>query len=127
MDALTEFLRFVYEALLAEFIVVVAGVLTANTILAFWLKRRYGGWRIRVIKNGVVRVDREISPQRAKAMLHDWLERSQSLKSTSSPYGVIHCDLIDEGVKLGLLTQDNEARVWIIDLDKNPTGEETRF
>ena len=111
---------FIFQSLLGELVVVIAGFIIAKTLLSYYDKRRFGGWRVIVIKNGKQIVNRPISVRKAKEILDDSADLSVFLKGVASPYGWIKCDIISEGEKIGLLKIDRENRKFFIDLDKNP-------
>lgn len=111
---------FVLQTLVAELIVVVAGVLVANSIVTIWVKWRYGRWQMRITEENTEILRRDISPPKAKEILGEPAEMSVFLKGVVSPYAWIHCDLLEEGKKTGLFVQDNQQRLLTINLDKNP-------
>ena len=106
--------------LLSEFVVVVLGVLFAHTIRSGWEKWRYGGWSVKVKRGNEPILERSISPTKAKEILQEPAELSVFLKGVVSPYEIIRCDLIEEGSDIGLLKEDKENKVFVIDLEKNP-------
>ncbi len=120
MDWLNSPLDFVIQTLLAELIVVVAGVLVAHSFLALAIKLRYGRWQVRIIKENTEILRRDISPTKAKEILGEPADMSVFLKGVVSPYGWINCDLLREGKEIGLFVQDNRQRLLTINLDKNP-------
>lgn len=120
MDTLLAILNFVVEHIAAEFVVVVAGVIFARFIVATWEKWRYGRWHVIILKDHQTLLDREVSYPKAKEILGEPSELSVFLKGVVSPYGWINCDILDEGIKLGLLRKDVENRHFVINLDHNP-------
>ncbi|MEW5984997.1 MAG: hypothetical protein AB1791_00020 [Chloroflexota bacterium] len=117
-----EILDFIIQTLLAELIVVVAGFLLANYILTYVDKRRFGGWKALVTRQGKTLVERPISPHKAKELLQEPADLVVFLKGVVSSYETINCDLWDEGQKIGLLRIDKTQRTFTVDLDKNPPG-----
>ena len=113
-------LDFIAQTLLGELIVVIAGVLFAYGIKGQYDKWRYGRYRVRILQNGAEKVNRPISPRKAKEILDEPADLAVFLKGVASPYGWIRCDIISEGQEIGLLTIDHQKRTFIIDLDKNP-------
>lgn len=98
MDWLLTGLNFIVQQLLAELIVVVAGVMVANSILKWHKERRYGGWRALILaQDGQQLLRRKLSANTAERVLNDEAELSVFLKGLVSPYGHIHCDLVTEG------------------------------
>lgn len=126
MEWLKNALDFIFGALLTEFVVVVVGVLFAAFIQNRWEKWKYGNWRVIVCQNERDLVDRDISPGKAKEILHEPADLSVFLKGVASPYGWINCDLLEEGRELGLLVEDKQNRRFVIDLDKNPARKSGR-
>lgn len=106
--------------LLSEFLIVVIGVLFANFIKTRIDDYRYGGWRVTVIDSKGAEHTRAISPKKTQQILAIPEDKSVFLKGVASAYGRINCDLITEGVALGLLTEDRNARRFVIDMRKNP-------
>ncbi|MCB0078894.1 MAG: hypothetical protein KDD73_15895 [Anaerolineales bacterium] len=117
MEALIDF---VFQTLLGELIVVVVGVLFANFIRNRWDEWRFGGWRVIVTDGAQSLVDRVVSAHKAKEVLGESADLSVFLKGIVSPYAHLRCDLVDEGVQLGLLKVDHKRRRFMIDLRKNP-------
>jgi hypothetical protein len=116
-------LNFIAETLLAEFIVVVLGVLFAQFIQKYLDNKRFGNWKVILLKDGQEELNKNISPGKAKAILNVPEDMGVFLKGIISPFQWINCDLMDEGPELGLLTVDRKARRIIIDLDKDhPVG-----
>ena len=118
------FLSFVVEALLAEFIVTVAGVLVAQTILKWQVNRKFGKWTLTVFQQGEAKLDSvPITPAKMKQVTEIPEDMPVFLKGMCSPYEKIQCDLMREGVELGVLKINWQKRQIIIDLDKNPKKE----
>ncbi len=116
---ITNLLSNVVISLIVEFVMVVLGVIVGHLILARWEEWRYGGWSV-VVRNGDrVLVRRRISPRKAKEILSEPAELSVFLKGVVSPYARIHCDLIEEGKRLGVLVEDRSAKQFTIDLAKD--------
>jgi hypothetical protein len=108
------------ENLAANIVAAFLGVVAAWLIRHGWEKWRFGRWRVVVVQDGVTRVDRAISVGKAKEILQEPAELSVFLKGLVSPYDTLHCDIIQEGEKLGLLNKDSARRIYTIDLDENP-------
>lgn len=114
----------VAQNLLASFIGVLAGLAFAHFYRERQDRKRYGGWQVIVIKDGIEKVNREISVLKAKEIFQETAEKSVFLKGVASPYGWINnCDLIEEGEKIELLHEDHKQRRITINLDKNPPPE----
>ena len=126
MDILSSFWNFFFETLLAEFIVVVVGVLFAFFIQNRWVKWRYGGWKVIVQDDKEQFLVREISPTKAKQILDEPAELSVFIKGVISPYGFLNCDLLTRGKDVGLFIQDDQNRCFYINLDKNPPPDQKR-
>jgi hypothetical protein len=92
-------------------------------------RRRYEGWEVKLTYHDQdVMPRRAISWRKAKEIAEEPAELSVFLKGVASPYARIHCDIISEGKKEGLLTIDpskkpifGERRVYTINLS---AGEE---
>lgn len=116
-----ELLRFIYEVLLGELVIVIVGVLFANFIKSRWDTWRYGGWRVLVKDvDGTALVSREVSPRKAQEVLDEPADLAVFLKGVASSYATLNCDLIGEGLQNGLLTVDREGKCFVIDLQHNP-------
>ncbi len=118
------------------------GVLAAYALREGYFKRRYADWRVRVIQGGAIRVERPISPGKAREIDDEPAELSILLKGTASPYATINCDILEVGRERGLLTVEDSARpflklgvftlgrryerTYVINLDRNPPREATR-
>lgn len=97
-------------------------------------RRRFGGWHVKLYAGGEQKVDREISWRKAKEIAEEPSDLSVFLKGVASPYAWITCDLIADGERLGLVTVEKESkwlfgetRTYIIDVDKNPKPDKSRF
>lgn len=115
-------LDFILESLLAEFIVVVAGVFFVLFVQKRWEKWKYGGWRVVITKTGSEILNRAISPRKLKEILDEDSDLAVFLKGVASPFEWINCDLLAEGRERGLLVIEHTERRFILDLDKNPPG-----
>ncbi len=120
MQSIIDLWKAVFPNLVAEFIIVVVGILFAMSVRKLIEQWRYGNWRVIVTKEGVELVDRAISPRKAHEILEETADLSVYLKGVVSPYGWITRDLIEDGEKLGLLLIDKENRRYTINLDNNP-------
>ena len=113
--------NFVFQTLFAEFIVTIAGVLVARTIVKAWVNWRYGRWTVTVIKDGEKKLDRiKITPAKMRQVKQVEEDMPVFLKGLCSPFHHIRCDLTREGVALGVLQEDEQARHIRINLDKDP-------
>ena len=126
MDILSNIWNFILEVVLAEFIVVVIGVLSAFLIKDIWVRWRYGGWKVIVRDGEKELLLRNISPGKAKEILYEPAELSVFLKGVASPYGFLNCDILTRGKEVGLFVQEDQERCYFINLDKNPPREEIR-
>jgi hypothetical protein len=122
MTWLENVLNFVVETLLAEFVVVVAGVLFVRFIQHQWQNWRFGGWRVIITREGAEVLKRSISPRKAREILDEDADLAVFIKGVASPYEWIHCDPLEEGLKNGLLVVDKPHRRLVINLDHNPPG-----
>jgi hypothetical protein len=112
------------------------GVLVGFAIRRFYYDRCYAGWHVRLIQGKEVKLNRPISPRKAREVFEEPADLSVFLKGVASPYGYIQCDIIQDGERLGLLTIEEDRkdlvrvkqyrfmrsirRVYTIDMDKNP-------
>lgn len=108
------------QNLVASFLAVVLGIAFAYLVQRRWDKRQYGGWRVVITKEGRPKVDREISVDKAKEILHEPSDLAVFLKGVASPYEWINCDILQEGVDVGLFVRADQQRRLLIDLDRNP-------
>ena len=121
------YLNFLLETLIAEFIVTIAGVLVARTIINWWTKYKYGGWTMIVIKNRDKKLDQiPITPAKMKQVTDIPEDMPVFLKGMCSPYHIVGCDLMRKGVELGVLKIDQTARRILIDLDKDQDNESAK-
>ncbi|RMH34896.1 MAG: hypothetical protein D6694_14930 [Gammaproteobacteria bacterium] len=118
----TKIVTFVFETILQEIVVVAAGVLFAHFVRRKVDEWRFGKWQV-ILKRGEQEIlKRRISAPKVKSILDEPSELDDFLKGVVSPYAWIHCDIIEKGEELGLLKIDHQSRRFIIDLDKNPSG-----
>ncbi|MGB4323129.1 MAG: hypothetical protein WBJ23_07300 [Anaerolineaceae bacterium] len=109
------------DGLLVELIVTITGVLFARTILKWWINWRYGRWTITIKHANVVKLDKiPITPEKIKQVTDIPEDMPVFLKGMCSPYKILRCDLMREGVELGGLIIDDQKREIIIDLDLLP-------
>lgn len=106
--------------LLSEFVIVVFGVLVANFVKSRWNNWRYGNWTVTVIDDDGAEHVREVSAKKAEQILDMPEEKSVYLKGIAGAYEWINCDLITEGVQIGMLTEDTANKRFVIDMRKNP-------
>ena len=116
------FLDFIVQTLLGELLVVIAGILITWLMRLTWIRWRYGGWRVRIIRRGEAILEEEIPPEKAGEILGDPISLRIYLKGLVSAYAWLHCDLLTEGKRSGLFAADHRARLFVIDLDRNPAG-----
>lgn len=118
--------------ILSSFLSVVAAFLLGK----WYYDRCYAGWRVRLVQGGAVKLDRPISPRKAREICDETSDLSVFLKGVASPYGYITCDIIQDGKAIGLLKVEEQEkhlrlfkrniirrfirRVYTIDMDKNP-------
>ena len=124
IDAINQIVQdpwpFLIQSLLAEFLVVVAGVLFAILVRDQWIRWRYGGWKVIIMQPGEPDHVREITPTKAKEIIDTEEELSVYLKGVASSYGWLNCDLITEGRECGMLVEQLEKKRFLIDMAKNP-------
>ena len=118
LEFLEEAGNFILNALLAEFVVIVAGVLFVQFIQHRWVEWRYGGWKVIIVKNGIEILRREISAGKTRQIQAESADLAVFLKGVVSPYGWFNCDPLDKDI--GVVVEDKVNRLYIIDLDKNP-------
>ena len=87
--------EFIFQTLLGEVIVVIAGFILAKAILEKRDNRRFGGWRILVRDKSTELVNRPISVRKVKEILDDSADLSVFVKGVASPYCWIKCDIVD--------------------------------
>ena len=118
---MNEALEFITQTLLGELLVVVVGVLLAQLIRLTWDRWRFGGWKIRIEKDGKQLLEEDIPADRIKEVLSDSISLRVYVKGLTSSYAWLNCDLLTEGKQIGLFIEDRKARHFVVDLDKNPT------
>lgn len=107
------------------------GVIAAFMVGKFYFDRCYAGWHVILTQRGEVKLNRPISPRKAREMYEEPADESVFLKGVASPYGYIRCDLIQDGQALGLLHIIEERkdigpfkryirRTYTINMDSNP-------
>jgi len=106
--------------LLSEFVVVVAGVLSAQFIRRRLDDRRFGGWQVIIKEHGADIDVRAVSSGKIKQIDEIPEELSVFLKGVASGYGWINCDLVTRGREIGMLVEDRAARTFTVDMDRNP-------
>jgi hypothetical protein len=121
MSWMQNIINFIVEQLLAEFVIVVAGIAFAYFVRDRYVQWRYGNWRV-VIKdeNGKQVLDRKVSADKIREIMKEPAEKAVFLKGVVSPYGTLNCDIIEKGPELGLLDEDQLKRLFVVDLRKNP-------
>jgi hypothetical protein len=106
-----------------------AAVVFAYLLGRLFFDRRYADWHVRVVKDGIEKVNRPVSPRMAREINEEPGDLSVFLKGVASPYGYIRCDILEEGRDRGLLEATEERygrfrwrirRTYTIDMDKNP-------
>lgn len=117
----TPYINSLLDGLLVEFIVTIAGVLFARTIVKWWINWRYGRWTLTVKQNGKDRLNQiPITPEKMKQVKDIPEDMPVFLKGMCGSYKTLRCDIMRDGVELGGLIIDDQARTIIIDLDKLP-------
>jgi hypothetical protein len=119
-------LNFIVEQVLAAFIAVLFGLVVAFLTSEIWDRWRYGKWHVVILKGGKTLVDRRISPRKVKEILGETSDKAVFLKGVTSPYDWLNCDIIEDGEKLGLLTEDHKQHRMIVNLDHNPPPNKQR-
>jgi hypothetical protein len=114
-------LHLLLDGLLVELVVTVVGVLFARTILKWWINWRYGRWTITIKHDKKVKLDKNpITPEKMKQITDIPEDMPVFLKGMCSPFKILRCDLMRDGVALGGLKIDDQKRQIIIDLDLLP-------
>ncbi len=116
-----DFLLAVLQNLVASAVGAAIGVIFTQLYLRRRERSKYGGWRVLVMRDKQVLIDRPISIERAKVILQDDTELSVTLKGIANPIDWINCDLVTQGFENGMLERDDENKCFVIDFDKNPT------
>ena len=110
--------------LISNFLIVVLGILFTQFVRRRLDERRYGRWLVIIKEKDQIKVKRAISVRKAKEILNEPADLSVFLKGIVSPYDTLHCDIIEEGERRGLLIRDNVNRQFILNLDRNPPPRE---
>lgn len=113
------------------------GVVFAFLLGRLYFDHCYAGWHVRLLQGGEEKLDRPISPRKAREICDEPADISVFLKGVASPYGFIRCDIIQDGEAFGLLEIEEERkdirlfnrniirrylrRTYTINMDKNPT------
>ena len=113
------FLDFVAQTLLGELLVVIAGILITQFLRFTWVRWRYGGWTVHILRGGEEILREEIPADRAREILGDPISLRIYLKGLVSGYEWLHGDLLTDGRARGLYTEDLSKRRFVINLDKN--------
>lgn len=114
-EAIQAALTFIWQTLLAEFIVVVVGVITARFIMDKVTEIRYGRWVVDIVRqDGSLILTRKLTANKAQQLLPEESDLNPFLKGLVSPYAVVHCDLVTEGLEKGVVVKDDQARRIII-------------
>lgn len=116
MTFLQNALIFIWQALLQELIVVVAGVIIAHLILNWWKERRYGNWHALIRLDDKTLLDRPLSANKAQALLSEPADLNVFLKGLVSPFANVQCDLVTQGKECGVYTEDHQNRQMIVDI-----------
>ncbi len=124
MEWIISIWEFVFETLLSELVVVIAGVLIVQKAQKWLDKKRYGGWRVIVTCNDESILERDISYTKLKAIQEEPAELSVYLKGVISPYSWIVVDIIEKGEELELVITNTKNKTYTINLDKNPQEKE---
>ncbi|CUS05071.2 protein of unknown function [Candidatus Promineifilum breve] len=112
------------------------GVVVAYLMGKLYFDRCYANWHVRLIQNQEEKLDRPISPRKAREICDEPADLSVFLKGIASPYGFFTCDIIQDGEASGLLNVEEVRkdfrlfkrniirryirRIYTIDMDKNP-------
>ena len=110
----------VWIGLLTELVVVVAGVVIAKLLELTWIRWRYGGWTVHILKDGKEILAEEIPAVKARDLLADPISLRIYLKGLVSAYGWLRVDLLNKGREEGWFQQNKTKRRFIIDLDRAP-------
>jgi hypothetical protein len=113
-------LQWTVSGLVQNFVWVIVAIIFVQVVQRAVDQWKYGKWRVVVYLRGVEKVNREISAGKVKEILAEPAELSVFIKGVASPYGWINCDVLTEGRKIGLLTEEKDNRRMVINLDKNP-------
>jgi hypothetical protein len=113
---------FVYDV----FTFIAAFILVKVFYEKFYMKKRWGGWKIKVFhsKNDVFDgAERELSPQKAREILSDLGEFSVYVKGVvASTNSWLNTDIASKKAEeIGLVVRDDKTREIRIDIAKNPS------
>lgn len=111
--------EFIIQAILAELIAVIFGILVVQTVQKCIDKIRYSNWHVIIQKDNTTILTREISCSKLKQIQLEPSDLAVFLKGVASPYTWIKCDIIEEGDKLGFLIVDRSQKTYTLNLDKD--------
>lgn len=107
--------------LVSGFASTVLAIVASATVYAWYEKRRWGGWRIRIVRGDTLLEEQVVGIAKAKSIFADASELNIYCKSNASPYGMLRFNPISTKAKeVGLMKIDDTTRSIIIDFDKNP-------
>ena len=115
-------MNFIIQTVLGELLAVVVGIIVTWLMHSTWVRWRYGGWVVHLLRDGKQILEEKIPASKAREILNDFISMRIYLKGLVSAYEWLRCDLIVEGQKNGLFTIDKVNRRFIINLDKNPSS-----
>ncbi len=100
------------------------GFVVAMTFIRCINNRRYGRWKITIIKDNMEKISQKtISSNKKKQMDEMPEEFPVFIKGLVSPFHRLQCDIDSEYARSkGLLTIDSDARTITINLDKDTPG-----
>lgn len=116
-DAVSEWF---ISGLFQNFIWVVVGIAFVNLIQKPIDYVRFGNWQVQITKNKKTLLQKTVSTAKVKHIQTMPEDKLVFLKGLVAPFEMLHCDLLQDGPKIGLYKEDAQARKFIINLDKNP-------
>lgn len=127
MFPLIDLREWFWSGLLQNFTWLVLTIAFTSGIRRLYLKWRYGGWNVILMKGEDPILTRNVATNKARECLEDESEKAVFLKGIISPYGRLTCDIIEEGLKNSLLEEDKRSREWIIHLNHPGFELESRY
>jgi hypothetical protein len=117
---LTSLIAAIKQGLIYDLFKIIVGFIFARFIYErFIMQFLWGGWSVKVIKNNISVVSRDISPSSCKRILSDETELSVYLKGIISPYEWLKIDIVSPVViKAGVLITNKKQKIITVNLDQ---------
>jgi hypothetical protein len=108
------------DGLTQNFVWVVLGIIFVQIIQKPFENYWYGGWQVVISKGGKPLLQKRISPAKVKQILNVPEDKLVFLKGLVAPFEMLNCDLLEDGPKLKLYTENMKEKKISINLDHNP-------